>query len=944
MGFSQSMMNQSKDNEAVNLQYQQLSELRRISESMQQQQLSTSTNNAMNRVTSQPVGGVVTQTALGGDMLTATMATMGLVAGSIKDVASGVGTAASTAVDGVGGFVESLKSNPFTANVMYDNDRLSLQQQQYNKLQKDQRLGNIMGGLGKFGIETLSGHALGTLGMAVGNVPGAIAGELIGSTVGSVVGEGIVGGIKNYHGYQNYLAANADKIFTSMKSTNGRGTGLTNDQIKGLSKDLLKMNTGLELTNDEMFTMLNNVTEAGLLNSAQDMQDFKKKFSTLAKTVKEGAGLLNTSYEEMAQMMGDLNRMGIKDPLAMRRTLEEIDKTGMATGKGSVAAAQAMQAQYDNAYAGTNVAGAVGMKVQGDQLEVANYIKEKASKMDGTTELNNYIGNNLGGSAEELAKHVTNVTGEIFGKDLGKMLLTYAADQTEAGGITFNSERMADAQALIRDGKIAELAQMSAERAAMPGSEMIATKISSMNANSIRGQLESSIGMPGTASLTADLINGMAKDRTDKSGMKVDGVQVMTDTFGIDTEQAVAMLQYFNKAQEYAPVVTEVSDQAGFQKRALQKNLKQNRSIFEKISDWGENLGEDIGVPTFNKTVEDGWDRVVGDNFKRMKMLFSGSNMAQEEGLSEQKETTDIFKDLMELDSVKTAVKKDGSIMKSNRMVRGPWAMRKGSEITIDNLTGFQREKNNSISYQGGENIKDMEKRIRKSKDLTEEEQTNIISDLEEYKNQSKNIMEGSMTLVGMFGNADLRDKFIKKVKLDTSVKQITGAKNIGELATNAKMNKLSTNTMSEARTITLDEMRKFFASDLGMGNTDVGRKKLMDAIGENIQPGEMTKKLREITKDKNLTKEEYSDALNELVKAVTSAEAKNKLKDKEDAESGKKSDSEKKSDDSVKTFDKSVEKYSEVMDKYSKKINEKVKDMEERVSDLESSKVKKFF
>ena len=62
------------------------------------------------------------------------------------------------------------------------------------------------------------------------------------------------------------------------------------------------------MSDDEIYTLLDGVTDVGLLTSTSDMETFKKKFSSLVSTVKSGAKMLNTSYEEMDMLKrGALN-------------------------------------------------------------------------------------------------------------------------------------------------------------------------------------------------------------------------------------------------------------------------------------------------------------------------------------------------------------------------------------------------------------------------------------------------------------------------------------------------------------------------------------------------------------------------------------------------------------------------------------------------------------
>ena len=74
---------------------------------------------------------------------------------------------------------------------------------------------------------------------------------------------------------------------------------------------LRHLNTEKFLKDSEIQDMLTGFTEAGLFKDCVSLESFKDKMSKLVDVVKSSALILNESYENVVQMMGELQRAGI---------------------------------------------------------------------------------------------------------------------------------------------------------------------------------------------------------------------------------------------------------------------------------------------------------------------------------------------------------------------------------------------------------------------------------------------------------------------------------------------------------------------------------------------------------------------------------------------------------------------------------------------------------
>lgn len=169
-----------------------------------------------------------------------------------------------------------------------------------------------------------AGALAGTVADLGGN---AIAGGMFGAgLLGQVAMGGIAGGLvggfaqigvdqmKQSQAYNKYLLRNSDQIINPLNSKNERDiSGFSTGERHEASSYLRNLDTTEYMKSDEIANVTQKFTEGGLLKDTKDLGDFKTKMKKLTDTVKEGALILNETYDTIADLMSSMKKSGIAD-------------------------------------------------------------------------------------------------------------------------------------------------------------------------------------------------------------------------------------------------------------------------------------------------------------------------------------------------------------------------------------------------------------------------------------------------------------------------------------------------------------------------------------------------------------------------------------------------------------------------------------------------------
>lgn len=143
----------------------------------------------------------------------------------------------------------------------------------------------------------------GIAGMGLGMVGGIAAGAFVDMTSEE---------IKKNSALKKYLYKNSSMFIDPFESTNERGVaGFSRKQSEEAANFVRGMNTDFFMSDDDTMMLLQKFTEGGLLKESKDLDTFKEKMTSLTKTVKEGALMLNETYDSIADLMAEMRAAGI---------------------------------------------------------------------------------------------------------------------------------------------------------------------------------------------------------------------------------------------------------------------------------------------------------------------------------------------------------------------------------------------------------------------------------------------------------------------------------------------------------------------------------------------------------------------------------------------------------------------------------------------------------
>lgn len=147
----------------------------------------------------------------------------------------------------------------------------------------------------------------------LGGIPGLIAGVGLGAGIGLWTDAGNEE-IKKNSALRKYLYKNSSKFIDSFESNNDRGIAGFSRKESGEAANFVRtMNDEFFIKDDEMMVLMQKYTEGGLLKDSKDLTTFKEKMSSLTKTVKEGALMLNETYDNIADLLAEMRKAGINE-------------------------------------------------------------------------------------------------------------------------------------------------------------------------------------------------------------------------------------------------------------------------------------------------------------------------------------------------------------------------------------------------------------------------------------------------------------------------------------------------------------------------------------------------------------------------------------------------------------------------------------------------------
>lgn len=687
---------------------------------------------------------------------------------------------------------------------------------------------SIGGGIAGMGVGSAIGTAIGSfVAGPIGGVVGNIAGGIVGSGVGSSIGSKAVGIVKDQiqdrQDYSTYLQENAYKFINSMETNNSKvNSGFTASERKDASRWLANLNTDFNMTDDEINTILQNVTESGMLKSVSDLESFKKKFSSLVETVKEGAMTLNLSYEEMSEMLADLNKKGIKSDADQALMIDKLkgiaDLTGLDVSSlyGSSTNLQSML------YSGTAVDPTESLANSAELTALgATYMEQVGQKIKTDKQYQEDYGFSYnymltkGYSNEEIAQQMAVANGTILDPNNSKIgqiingMLGYAAE-FDGGNITgFNQERINELNQLLANGELDKANQIGSQwMASDKNAATITMQLNQMNGVERYGYLMNTLGSKQTGEFLNNIMNGFVADdgyvEEKYKGTAKGAAQTMTH-YGLDANAARNVYEYnaFMANSSEADTARQ-NIQEGEQKSSVRRNSSKNQPVgffqgiknkFEQAAQGVTDFFTDTVAPSipFRDTVMD-W--VAGDSAMRAGYGSAGFNIDTYK---------DVYHDINsdEMQNLFKKAKITGKAVNVNDYSNEDITKSLFGKVTLVNANAslFGTDMNSTAS---------LKKVVENNKDLTSEERDKLLNAIATSEGQTQSAVTGYLELAQDIGGDDYRKKLIKSVDVEGYGSFFSGMK-LDDLADPNNIKNLSLDSQKQIQ----DQLPKVLAEQL---------------------------------------------------------------------------------------------------------------------------------
>jgi len=226
---------------------------------------------------------------------------------------------------------------------------------------------------------TASSFGLGAMlpGMA-GIGTGILGGALVGGYVDIANDE-----IQKNSSLKKYLYKNSGMFIDSSESNNERGLlGFSRKESDNAANYVRKMNDDFHMSDDDTMMLLQKYTEGGLLKDTKDLDGFKKKMASLTKTVKEGALMLNETYDSVAELMSAMKKAGI-DQKDYKDLMGKSNILGGLTGESGSSVARSITDFVQQLNSGTSNDGSkTTSRTEDTTAYVASYFNELDNKFN----------------------------------------------------------------------------------------------------------------------------------------------------------------------------------------------------------------------------------------------------------------------------------------------------------------------------------------------------------------------------------------------------------------------------------------------------------------------------------------------------------------------------------------------------------------------------------
>lgn len=738
-----------------------------------------------------------TQPIISTDMLSKASFFGGMALRNGSSIGNAVATSGKDSMDRVADRVNGMLNSPFFAMRTIDYTRQSTKNMEGLQMAKEQSMSRAGMGIANFGsslaggeLGAMGGAALGTALFPVAGI-GTAVGALGGYAVGSMAGKGVMNvfteQMRDRQGYESWLQQNSDKFISSLESSNVTGAGFNRDERKQMGKFLSNINTDFYMSDDEIGNILEQVTEVGLMKSTTDMESFEKKFKSLVGTVKSGAKMLNTSYEEMIAMLGDLNKEGIKTPEEQNAALAGNKAVSQITGKDTSQSQAMIEGKKASQFSDPSLDPTTSMELSQQSVANADIAKTQLDKMykDGSLSTikggqllyNTLYSSEFNGDAQKLSQYSSAVSGKVLDNDLTESILSIAMKTDPQSGVTsFDKDMLDEIIKMQGEGKsIGEIANYAQNKYG------IDPNLTANNLTTLRNKsgvdtsalLVDQLGEGEAYNLVRNIVSSSAQGQgvseeniaNQQFGLSNDEFYTLTGQAGLyNTPEMQSSSEKFGKSKEQNVFRNQLEESMGA------SPVDKFKAGFEELFQTGyDGVGSVWNKSIIGSTVRDA-SREIG-------AFLSGKDTAWENGYSkytndinyaasskEKTSTDQLYRDIV--DSNLYAVDKYQS--KNLKDI-----VYKGEEVDGINYSTNTRGQmvlglqNSTINRMGESNSTEaLLKNIDKNKNLSDEEREKLKSNIAKSEGQTQNSVSSALDAALSIGGRSMRDQVINNTNL----------------------------------------------------------------------------------------------------------------------------------------------------------------------------------
>lgn len=252
--------------------------------------------------------------------------------------------------------------------------------------------------------------------------------------------------------WHTYLSNESYRFMSVLSGRTPSGQGLGRSEVHKWSRNIRGLDSKFGISDAEVGDLIKSSVDNNLLTNIKDYEDFEAKLSKQVKYMKSASKILNKSFSEITDMVGEFKRAGISvENFDMKAA--ELKSYASLLGKNIDAVKDFMLESTKLYTSGTTLSASTTFAQTGNQLSLLKVLQDKATGAGASGQSIVNLINNLGG-VEGSQQALRGAFQSMFSSADAIALLGQFYTPNASGGFTLNQQALNSAYSRVRGGSL----------------------------------------------------------------------------------------------------------------------------------------------------------------------------------------------------------------------------------------------------------------------------------------------------------------------------------------------------------------------------------------------------------------------------------------------------------------------------------------------------------